>query len=337
MLQILARGGGNAKDNKTFSEKLSTIPTPKGQEVLVKVLATSINPVDTKVRMRTPASEHAVLGHDTCGIVVDTGEDVTRVEKGDSVYFMGQSKYAGSFAQYQLADARTIALTPQRCSDAEAAALPVVTFTAYDALFIRLGYIAAGHANVGKTILIIGGAGGVGSMAIQLAKWAGLTVIATASRDETVDWCKDMGADHVISHRGDLVKQVRDLGFHWVHSIFCTTHMSQHWAAMAELIEPQNAIALIDDPDGPLDIRLFKTKSVRICWEFALVRTMYETEDLDMQGFTLTKIAQLIDSMKLRSPLTETLYGLTVKNIQKAHIKQESSTMVGKQAIVISP
>lgn len=337
MLQILARGGGDAKDSKTFSEKLSTIPTPNGQEILVKVLATSINPVDTKVRMRTPESEHAVLGHDTCGIVVDTGEDVTRVEKGDSVYFMGQSKYAGSFAQYQLADARTVALTPQRCSDAEAAALPVVTFTAYDALFIRLGYIAAGHANTDKTILIIGGAGGVGSMAIQLAKWAGLTVIATASRDETVDWCKDMGADYVISHHEDLVKQVRALGFHWVHSIFCTTHMSQHWAAMAELIEPQNAIALIDDPDGPLDIRLFKTKSVRICWEFALVRTMYETEDMDMQGFTLTKISQLIDSMKIRSPLTETLYGLTVKNIQKAHIKQESSTMVGKQAIVISP
>ncbi|WP_084539276.1 zinc-binding dehydrogenase [Halodesulfovibrio marinisediminis] len=213
MLQILARGGGNAHDASTFTEKLGTIPTPKGQEILVKVLATSINPVDTKIRMRTPSSEQVVLGHDTSGIVVDVGNEVTKVQKGDNVYFMGQTKYPGSFAQYQLADVRTVALTPLRCSDAEAAALPVVTFTAYDALFTRLGYIAAGDANVGKTILIIGGAGGVGSMAIQLAKWAGLTVIATASREETVDWCKDMGADHVINHHEDIIKQVRTLGF----------------------------------------------------------------------------------------------------------------------------
>ena len=337
MLQILARGGGDAVRDDTFSERLGTIPRPKGQEILVKVLATSINPVDTKVRMRTPSSTHVVLGHDTNGVIVDTGEEVTRFAKGDHVYFMGQSKYPGSFAQYQLADARTAALTPRISSYAEAAVLPVVTFTAYDALFTRLGYIAAGYANTGKTILIIGGAGGVGSMAIQLAKWVGLTVIATASREETVDWCKDMGADFVITHHGDIVDQVRALGIQWVDSIFCTTHLSAHWGAMAELIEPQGAIALIDDPDGPLDIRLFKTKSARICWEFALVRTMYETSDIQMQGFTLTKIAQLIDSGKIRSPLTETLYGLTVRNVQKAHIRQESNTMVGKQAIIISP
>lgn len=337
MLQILARGGGDAIKNDTFSEKLGTIPIPKEHEVLVKVLATSINPVDTKIRMRTPSSEQVVLGHDTAGIIVDTGDAVTNVKKGDNVYFMGQTKYPGSFAQYQLADSRTVALAPRNCSDAEAAALPVVTFTAYDALFTRLGYIAAGHANTGKTILIIGGAGGVGSMAIQLAKWVGLTVIATASREETADWCKDMGADYVITHHEDIVKQVRKLGIHWVHSIFCTTHLSMHWGAMAELIEPQGAIVLIDDPDEPLDLRLFKTKAARICWEFVLVRTMYETSDIQMQGFTLTKIAQLLDSEKIRSPLTETLYGLTVKNIQKAHMRQESNTMVGKQAIIISP
>ncbi|MEZ0575633.1 zinc-binding alcohol dehydrogenase family protein [Halodesulfovibrio aestuarii] len=337
MLQILARGGGDAINEETFSEKLGTVPTPHGHEILVKVQATSINPLDTKLRMRTPSSEQIVLGYDTSGIVVDTGDEVTHYKKGDHIYFMGQAKYAGSFAQYQLADARTVAFAPKNCSEAETATFPVATFTAYDALFNRLEYISAANANTEKTILIIGGAGGVGSMAIQLAKWAGLTVIATASREETADWCRDMGADYVINHHNNMMEQIRELDMHWVNSIFCTTHLSDHWGTMSELIEPQGAIVLIDDPAGPLDLRLFKTKSVRICWEFALVRTMYDTPDLQMQGFILAKIAQLIDSFQIRSPLTETLYGLTAKNIQKAHLRQESNTMVGKQAIIISP
>ncbi|MCT4536061.1 zinc-binding alcohol dehydrogenase family protein [Halodesulfovibrio sp.] len=337
MLQIQARGGGAAIDSTTFSEILGTMPTPKELEVLVKVSAASINPVDTKMRMRTPPKEHFVPGMDTCGIITEVGSEVTNFKKGDRVFFMGQTKYSGSFAQYQLADARTIALAPDLSSDAEAAALPVATFTAYDALFTRLGYISSSNANAEKTILIIGGAGGVGSMAIQLAKWAGLTVIATASREETAEWCKDLGADYVINHNKDMDEQVRNLDMKWMHSIFCTTHLSRHWASMAALIRPQGSVVLIDDPEEPLDIRMFKTKSVQLCWEFALVRTMYETSDMHMQGFILAKIAQLIDTLQIRSPLTETHYGLTVANVQKAHVRQESNAMVGKQAIIIAP
>ena len=336
MLQIQSKGGGAADASYTFSIVLATIPEPDELEVLVKVMAASINPVDSKVRMRTPEGSYVVVGHDTCGIVEKVGAGVTHLHTGDVIYFMGQSKYAGSFAQYQLADARTVALAPERCSNAEAAVLPVAAFTAYDVLFTRLGYIASAGANEGKTLLLIGGAGGVGSMAIQLAKWAGLTVIATASREETIDWCKDMGADYVIDHRGNMVEQTRALGLNWVHSVFCTTHMEQHWAAMAELIKPQGAVAIIDDPEAPLDIRLFKTKSIRICWEFAMVRTMYETSDIHMQGMILAKIAQLIDTQQIRSPITETMYGLTIKNIQLAHIQQETGTMIGKQAIVVT-
>lgn len=335
MLQIQARGSGAAIDDQTFSEVLGTVPVPKGHEVLIKVSAASINPVDTKMRMRTPSTEHITPGLDTCGIIAELGDEVRSFNKGDRVYFMGQPKYSGSFAQYQLADARTIALAPDLCSDAEAAALPVAAFTAYDAIFTRLGYIASANANTECTILIIGGAGGVGSMAIQLAKWAGLTVIATASRDETAEWCKDLGADHVINHHHDMTEQIRNIDMHWMHSIFCTTHLSKHWATMAALIRPQGSVVLIDDPEEPLDIRMFKTKSVNLCWEYALVRTMYDTSDVHMQGFILAKIAQLVDTLQVRSPLTETYYGLTVKNVQKAHVLQESGKMVGKQAIVI--
>lgn len=335
MLQVQARGGANLDDFKCFSEILATVPKPAEHEVLVRVRAASVNPVDSKIRMRTPDSVQIVLGYDTCGVVEKVGEGVTTFKKGDSVFFMGQAKYPGSFSEYQLADSRTIAFAPQSLSDAETAVLPVASITAYESLFVRLGFTPAANANNGKTLLIIGGAGGVGSMAIQLAKWSGFTVIATASREETTEWCSDLGADYILNHHKDMAEQLRELDMQWVDAIFCTTHFSDHWGTMAEIIKPQGNVAIIDDPAERIDIRLFKTKSARICWEFALTRTMYDTDDLKMLAIILTQIAELIDTKKLRSPLTETHYGLNAKNVQLAHLKQESNTMVGKQAIVI--
>lgn len=335
MLQVQARGGAATGEFNTFTEKLATVPEPSEHEVLVRVRAASINPLDTKIRMRTPDSVHVVLGYDTSGVIEKVGDSVTTFKRGDSVFFMGQAKYPGSFSEFQLADSRTVAFAPESLSDAEAAVLPVASITAYEALFIRMGFTAAANANNGKTLLIIGGAGGVGSMAIQLAKWSGFTVLATASREETTEWCKDLGADHILNHHKDMAAQIRELDLQWVDAIFCTTKLSDHWGIMAEIIKPEGDIAIIDDPTGNMDIRLFKTKSARICWEFALTRTMYETGDLKMFAQILTQTAHLIDTKKLRSPLTETYYGLNAKNVQQAHLKQESNTMVGKQAIVI--
>ena len=214
--------------------------------------------------------------------------------------------------------------------------MPLTSITAWEALFDRMGFVPEANANSGKSILIIGGAGGDGSVAIQLARWAGLKVFATASRPETVDWCKKLGAEIILNHRKSLHEELKATGTDSVDTIFCTTQMERHWQSMAECIRPQGHIVLIDDPVDSVDITLFKFKSVTISWEFMYTRSMFETDDMSDQGKLLSTVAGLLDDGTLVTTRQKTLTGLTPENIQIMHIKQESGTMMGKQVLKLS-
>jgi len=334
MKAILAAGGSKAADPNAFREAELPRPEASRRDLLVKVQAVSVNPVDTKIRVRTPAGSAVVLGWDAYGVVEAMGPDVRAFAKADTVYYAGAVNRPGTNAEYHLVDERIVGHAPRSLSPAQAAAMPLTTITAFEALFDRLGFSPVRGANSGRSVLIVGGAGGVGSMAVQLARWSGLTVIATASRPDTVQWCRELGADVVVDHRQPLAEAVRAQGFPEVNAIFCTTHMEKHWTQMAEIIKPQGRVALIDDPSGPLDITAFKRKCASIHWEFMFARPLFETPDMGRQGEILEEVAGLVDAGILRSTLRETLHGLTAKNIQDAHVRQESASMIGKQVIV---
>ena len=296
-------------------------------------MAIGMNPVDTKVRQRS--EKDSVLGWDACGIVEKTGDGVTGFKAGDKVFYAGDITRPGGNSEYHLVDQRIAALAPKNLSPEDAAAMPLTSITAWEALFERLGFVPEAGANSNKSILIIGGAGGVGSVAIQLARWAGLKVFASASRKETVDWCKNLGADIILNHRNSLYEELKAAGTDSVDTIFCTTQMERHWEVMAECIRPQGHIVLIDDPVDSLDITVFKFKSVTISWEFMYTRSMFATEDMSEQGKLLSTVARLLDEGTLVTTRQKTLTGLTPANIQAMHIKQESGTMMGKQVLVL--
>jgi len=335
MITIVAKGGSAARDADAFMIKEADVPAPAGLDILVAVQAISVNPVDTKVRSRTPAGTGVVLGWDACGVVEAAGPSATRFKPGDRVYYAGALTRPGTNAEFHLVDERLAGAAPRTLSAAEAAAMPLTTVTAYEALFDRLGFIAEPGANAGRSLLIVGGAGGVGSMAVQLAAWAGIDTVATASRPDTVEWCKSLGAKRVADHRQPLAQAAREAGMQSADAIFCTTHMETHWEQMAEILSPQGAVALIDDPSGPLDITVFKRKCARICWEFMFTRSLFATPDMARQGQMLDQVAGLVDAGAVRSTLRETLTGLTPENIRDAHVRQESASMIGKQVIVL--
>lgn len=333
MKAIIAKRDRDVDDTEAFMLTEQPTPDPGAQDLLVQVLAIGMNPVDTKVRKKI--AQDSVLGWDAYGIVKKTGEGVTDFNAGDKVFYAGDITRPGCNSEYHLVDQRIAALAPENLSPADAVAMPLTSITAWEGLFERLGFIPEESANSGQSILIIGGAGGVGSVAIQLARWAGLKVFATASRTETVDWCKKLGADTVLNHRNNLTEELRAAGAESVDAIFCTTQMEMHWKAMSECVRPQGAIVLIDDPVEPVDITLFKFKSVSISWEFMYTRSMFATEDMSEQGKLLSAVAGLLDKGTLISSRQETLTGLTPENIQKMHIKQESGTMMGKQTLLL--
>ncbi len=331
MKAIIAKSGSDAQDAGAFTLKEQPIPEPEAQDLLVRVVAIGMNPVDTKWRQRS--QEDTVLGWDAYGIVEKTGDSVTGFETGDKVFYAGDITRPGCNSEYQLVDQRIAAIAPRTLSPEDAAAMPLTSITAWEGLFERLGFIPDADANPGKSILIIGGAGGVGSVAIQLARWAGLKVFATASRPETVAWCSKLGADHILNHRNSLFEELKATGTDSVDTIFCTTQMERHWNVMAECIRPQGHIVLIDDPVDSVDITVFKLKSVTLSWEFMYTRSMFETEDMAEQGKLLSTVAGLLDEGTLVTTRQKTLNGLTPENIQAMHIKQESGTMMGKQVL----
>ncbi|MEB8387047.1 zinc-binding alcohol dehydrogenase family protein [Rhodobacteraceae bacterium KMM 6894] len=308
-------------------------PTATGHDILVKVAAVSINPVDTKVRQNRTATLDApvILGWDASGIVEAVGPDVTLFNVGDEVYYAGDITRAGSNSEFHLVDERIVGTKPKSLSFAEAAALPLTTITAYEAFFDRLG-IDRNGANTGESILIIGAGGGVGSIGIQLAKAAGLKIIATASRPETEAWVKDLGADYVINHREDMVAQTRALGMQHVDHIAIFNDM-RHWDTAVELIRPQGGIVSIDDTNLPMEMAGMKTKAASLHWEFMFARAMHQTDDMIEQHNLLTYVAAEIDAGRIRTTLDTVLSPVNAENMREAHRLIETGTAKGKVVV----
>lgn len=320
-------------DPDAFIDVTLETPVPQGRDILVAVAAVAVNPVDTKVRAPKDKVEETprVLGWDASGTVVATGPDATLFKPGDAVYYAGDITRQGSNQEYQLVDERIVGHKPKSLSHAQAAALPLTTITAYESFFKRLRIDRDG-GDAGQSVLIIGGAGGVGSIAIQLAKRAGLTVIATASRPETVAWVKDLGADHVVSHREPMVPQVRALGFEHVDHIAIFNDM-RHWAEAVELIRPQGGIVTIDDTHHPMPMDLMKTKAASLHWELMFTRAMFQTPDMIEQHKLLTFVAGEIDAGRLRTTLDTVLSPINAQTIREAHRLVETGAARGKIVI----
>jgi NADPH:quinone reductase len=307
-------------------------PVASAHDVLVAVKAVSVNPVDTKMRVRRAAKpgEYEVLGYDAAGIVQAVGSDVTRFKVGDEVYYAGSVVRPGSNAQLQLVDERIISLKPQQLSFAQAAALPLTALTAWEALFDNMQVNQASKGGA-RAIVIIGGAGGVGSIAIQLARQlTDLIVIASASRSETRAWVEKMGAHHVIDHRQNMAAQIAALNIGEPAFVLVTTHTNQHAEDIASFIAPQGKLSIIEDLDN---ITHFKAKSISIHWEFMFTRSMFATPDMDMQGEILAKVAKLLDEGKLVSTLHTCLSPINAATLIQAHRQSESATTIGKVVI----
>lgn len=307
-------------------------PVAGEHDLLVRVEAVSVNPVDTKVRSPKPQVEAQpkVLGYDAAGTVEAIGEAVSGFRSGDRVYYAGDITRSGSNAEYQLVDACLVGHAPQSIDPAAAAALPLTTLTAWELLFQRMPFDSE-HGGEGKSLLVIGGAGGVGSIAIQLARRAGFTVIATASRAQTVDWCHRMGAQHVINHREPLAPQLAALGFSQIDAAINLADTDRYWDVLGELLAPQGHLGLIVEPDGALKIGdPYKAKCIGIHWEMMFARPRYKTADQAEQGRILERVATLIDAGELRDTHVETLAPINAANLREAHRRLESGTTIGK-------
>ncbi len=333
MKAIVAKHDLETKDPAAFTLEEQPTPEPGASDLLVRVAAIGMNPVDFKARVSFGVN--AVLGWDAQGVVEKVGGDVAGFKLGDKVHYAGDITRPGCNSEYHVVDHRIAALAPKTLPAEDAAAMPLTMIAAWEGLFDRLGFVPEAGANGAKSVMIIGGAGGVGSVAIQLAHWAGLKVFATASRPETVEWCKKLGAEVTLNHRNPLDEELKATGAAGVNAIFCTTQTERHWRAMSECVLPQGGIVIIDDPGEAPDISLLKNKSVTLAWEFMYTRSMFQTDDMAAQGALLARVAGLLDEGVLVSTRQETLRGLTPENVQAMHLKQESGTMMGKQALVV--
>lgn len=306
-------------------------PTLGARDILVAVKGISVNPVDVKLRaLRAPEGGHGILGYDAAGKVVETGSDVTGYAVGDEVFYAGDVTRDGTNAEFHAVDERIVGKKPSSLDFVESAGLPLTSITAWEMLFDSFRLIEG--QGEGQSLLVIGGAGGVGSILIQLAKTlTNLTVIATASRPETEDWLRRMGADHVVNHRGDLVAQIKDLGLAPTH-VAALTATDQHWPAIVDLIAPRGHVSLIDDPVN-LDISIAKPKALTISWEFMFTRSMFAMDDITAQRDLLNRVSQMIDAGTLQSTVTERAEALTVETLTEAHKRQESGRVIGKQVL----
>ncbi|GJD62949.1 zinc-binding alcohol dehydrogenase family protein [Methylobacterium frigidaeris] len=306
-------------------------PEPTGRDLLVEVRAVSVNPVDTKVRRRAApeAGGWKVLGWDAAGIVVAAGPEATRFRPGDAVFYAGALERPGTNAEFHLVDERIVGHKPASLSFAEAAALPLTAITAWETLFDRLD-TRKPVPGAAKAVLIVGGAGGVGSIATQLARQlTDLTVITTASRPETQAWSRELGAHYVVDHGASLARQVVDLGLGAPGLVFSTTHTDLHLPAIVELMAPQGRLALIDDP-ATLDVSLLKRKSLSLHWEFMFTRPMFGTVDIAAQGELLDEVARLVEAGRLRTTLADHFGPITAANLRRAHALLESGRAKGK-------
>jgi NADPH2:quinone reductase len=299
------------------------VPTPAGRDLLVRVEAVSVNPVDYKTR-KTDTATPRVLGWDAAGTVEAAGAECTLFKKGDAVYYAGDITRPGSNSELQLVDERIVGRKPKSLDFAQAAAIPLTAITAWEAFFDRLKVVKD------RSMLIIGGAGGVGSIGIQLAKIAQLKVIATASRPETIAWCRELGADHTIDHRKPMRPQLEALGMKNVDYIANFSDVDEHWAAIGDLIAPQGGIVLIVGNKNPLVVDAVRLKSAAIHFELMFTRPRFKTPDMIEQHKLLNQVADWLDSGKLKGTLKQTLSPINAANVRKAHAQLESGSTIGK-------
>lgn len=319
----------SAPDNIEFLHEIELPqPTATGHDLLIEVKAISINPVDTKIRAGFTGETPRVLGWDAVGVVTAVGEAVTLFAPGDEVWYAGALGRAGSNSEYQLVDERIVALKPKTLNNAAAAAMPLTAITAWEMLFDRLGVQEQG--NEGDTLLIVGAAGGVGSILVQLArKLTKMTVIGTASRPESQQWVREAGAHYVIDHSKPLSEELAALGIKEVTLVASLNHTAAHYAEIVKALAPQGKLALIDDPET-LDARPLKAKSISLHWEFMFTRSMFETRDMIAQHQLLTRVAALIDEQVITTTLGEHYGAITAEHVQKAHAQIETGRAVGK-------
>jgi NADPH2:quinone reductase len=321
-------------DPQSFVDVTVDAPKPRPRDLLIEVKAVSVNPVDAKIRggggPARPDGQLPILGWDAAGIVKEIGSGVTLFQPGDEVYYAGSLDRPGCNAEFQCVDERIVGRKPRSLGFAEAAALPLTTITAWEMLFDRL--------RIGKSmegsLLILGGAGGVGSIATQLAKQlTRLTIIATASRTETFQWCLRMGAHHVIDHRQPLAKQVKEIVPGGLNHVLALTKVEDHFNELIEAMAPQSAMGLIENPARPLDITSLKPKSISLHWEFMFTRSRYETFDMGEQGRLLNEVADLVDAGRIVSTIQTNLGTINAANLKRAHALIESGRTTGKIAL----
>ena len=307
-------------------------PQPGASDLLVEVRGISVNPVDVKVRTKRQPSdgETRILGFDCAGVVKETGRSVSRFKPGDEVFYAGDFTRQGTNAEFHVVDERIVGRKPASLGFSEAAAMPLTSITAWELLFDSFGLEEKSGA--GDALLVIGAAGGVGSILVQLAKkLTGLTVIATASRPDTRAWVEKMGADHVINHRNPLHEETRALGIA-PRYVAALTQADKHFESIIELIKPRGHIAIIDDPQG-IDITAIKLKALSFSWEFMFTRSMFQTEDMSVQHQLLNRVADLLDGGTIVSTVNKHFGAMGVENLRRAHEFQESGAAIGKTVL----
>ncbi|GAA6826080.1 zinc-binding alcohol dehydrogenase family protein [Helicobacter pylori] len=336
MKAIGADKGFQLDEGNLFYEFDRAKPTPQNQELLVKVNAISVNPVDTKIRQSPVEDGPRILGFDAVGKVEAVGDKVGSFKIGDKVYYSGSPSYQGSNEEYQLVDERVVALKPTNLSDVEAASIPLTALTASETLFDVFGISHQAEENEGKSILIINGAGGVGSIATQIAKHYGLTVITTASRPETIEWTQNMGADIVLNHRNDLSEEFEQHNIKDVDYIFCTFDTDLYFEKMIELVKTRGKIATIVAFKEKQDLNLLKSKSVTFTHEYMYSRLLHDANDINKHHQYLTDVTEKLETGKYKPTVNKIIDGLSADSLYEAHKTLESHSMIGKLVIKLN-
>lgn len=331
MKAITTRGARDIDAPNVFEHTDMPLAAPGGMDLQVRIDAVAVNPVDTKIRAGALGniSEPSILGWDAVGHVEAVGDDVTGFKPGDRVYYAGEVDRPGCNAEQQIVDSRLVAHAPQTLSDEQTAAMPLTALTAWEGLFDKLGLDKGDTAHSEQTLLVINGAGGVGSSVIQLARQlTGLKVIATASRDESADWCRKLGAHDVVNHH-ELVDAMHQAGHQTVDYIYNCHDIGVHWQNMVELIRPLGRIVAIAETDQTVDINALQPKAASFCWEFMFARPMHGYHP-ERHGEILTELAGLLDDGRIHSTLGNVVGPLNVDNLTEAHRRLETGRTLGK-------
>lgn len=333
MKAIGAKQAFHLSEGNHFYQFEKEIPEPKQRELLVNIQAISVNPVDTKIRQTQPVNSSRILGFDAVGVVEKVGAAVTMFQPGDRVYYSGSPQYPGSNQAYQLVDERLVARAPKNLSDVEAASLPLTALTASETLFEVFNISKEPKLNKDKSLLIINGAGGVGSIATQIAKHYGLKVITTASRSETREWSESMGADVVLNHRNQLKDEFERYGIDAVDYIFCTFDTDEYYKQMIDLVKVRGKIATIVAFKEAQDLNLLKEKSITFTHEYMYARTLNESSDMIQHHLYLNEVTEKVEAGYYRPTMTKVIQGLTSEHLYQAHQALERQSMIGKLVI----